>query len=56
VIGSQCSRRGPHKAFGALKVTNLGKQILMNSYMILLWRRPEQNLFNCLLCYVQPYL
>jgi len=29
---SQCSRRGfPHYAFGTLKVTNLGKQIVLNS-------------------------
>jgi len=28
----------------------------MNSYTILLWKRPGQNLFNCLLRYVQPYL
>jgi len=32
IKGSQCSRLGcTHYAFGALKVTNLGKQILMNS-------------------------
>jgi len=32
VNGSQRSRRGcPHYAFGALKVTTLGKQILLNS-------------------------
>jgi len=37
-------------------MTNLGKQIAMNAEIILLWRRPGQNLFNCLLCYVQPYL
>jgi len=29
---SQCSRLGcPHSVFGALKVTNLGKQILLNA-------------------------
>jgi len=32
IKGPQCSWRGcPHSAFGALKATNLGKQIVMNS-------------------------
>jgi len=49
--GSQCSKRDcPHYVIAALKVPNLGKQILMNSYMILLWRRPGRKSFLIVYC------
>jgi len=46
----------PHQAFGALKVTNLGQtncDEFVDNFVI---KKAGQNLFNCSLCYIQPYL
>jgi len=39
-----------------IKSDKLSQKIVMNCWMILLWGRPGQKRFNCLLCCVQPYL